>query len=217
MPAFFDLQPGTRINVSPPGDPFGVSFETTIRAVLPSQLRLGLPRRDREVLEVQPGQTLTMFTMVHGRVFRFQANVRLVEVANDSFFIDMPREAEKTERREFYRLTCRIVPKLAARLDEEAGVQPLQAVILDISGGGVLLQCRELVGAGTRLRLVFELEGDPFDMDIVTLVLSCDRPSSSAQSYRLHCQFLEPDRADRERLIRYVYRQQAELRRRGVI
>lgn len=218
MPSYVDLQPGTRIKVSPPGDPLGVSYEATVRSVLPSQLRLGLPRRDREVLEVEPGEQLTMFTTVHGRVFRFTADVRLVEVDNDTFYIDTPREAVKTERREFYRLPVRIVPRWAVRLDDAGNeVQPIQAVILDIGGGGVMLQSREFVAAGTRLRLVFELEGDPLDMDIATLVLGCNRPSSNAQHYRLHCQFLEPNRREMERLVRFVYRQQAELRRKGVI
>ena len=218
MPAYVDLQPGTRIKVSPPGDPLGVSYEATVRSVLPSQLRLGLPRRDGEVLEVSPGDQLTMFTTLHGRVLRFKANIRLVEVENDSFFIETPREAEQTERREFYRLPVRIVPRRAAILDDTGDeVQPVQVVILDLSGGGAMLQSREFVAAGARLRLVFELEGDPLDMDLATLVLSCSRPQSNAQHYRLHCQFLEPNRFELERLIRYVYRQQAELRRKGVI
>jgi c-di-GMP-binding flagellar brake protein YcgR len=218
VPAYIDLQPGTRIKVSPPGDPLGVSYEATVRSVLPSQLRMGLPRRDGEALEVTPGEQLTMFTMLHGRVLRFKANVRLVEVENDSFFIETPREAEQTERREFYRLPVRIVPRRVVRLDDTgAEVQPLQAVILDIGGGGAMLQSREFVAAGSRMRLAFELEGDPFDMDLATLVLSCSRPQSTAQHYRLHCQFLEPNKNELERLIRYVYRQQAELRRKGVI
>jgi c-di-GMP-binding flagellar brake protein YcgR len=218
MPAFIDLQPGTRIKVSPPGDPLGASYEATVRAVLPSQLRLGLPRREREVLEVTPGDQLTMFTTLHGRVLRFRSSVRLVEVDNDSFFIDTPREVEQSERREFYRLPVRIVPRHAARLDDAGNeVQAVQAVILDLSGGGAMLQSREFVAAGTRVRLVFELDGDPFEMDIATLVLSCSRPTANAQHYRLHCQFLEPNRSEMERLIRFVYRQQAELRRKGVI
>lgn len=218
MAAYIDLQPGTRITVSPPGDPLGASYEASVRAVLPSQLRLGLPRRDREVLEVTPGEQLTMFTTLHGRVLRFRSAVRLVEVDNDSFFIDMPREAEKTERREFYRLPVRITPRYAARLDDAGNeVQRIQSVILDLSGGGAMLQSREFVAAGTRMRVVFELEGDPFEMDLATLVLSCSRPTSNATNYRLHCQFLEPNRSEMERLIRFVYRQQAELRRKGVI
>lgn len=218
MPAYVDLQPGTRLKVSPPGDPLGVSYEATVRAILPSQLRLGLPRRDREVLVVEPGEQLTMFTTVHGRVFRFNTSVHMVELATDSFFIDTPREAEKTERREFYRLPVRIAPRIVARLDDAGReAQQLQAVILDLGGGGILLQCREFVAAGTRLRLVFEIDGDPFEMDIAALVLSCSRPVASAQHYRLHCQFLEPNRSERERLVRFVYRQQAEMRRKGVI
>src|SRR3546814_2944271 len=64
------------------------------------------------------------------------SRVRLVEVDNDSFVIDTPREAEQTERRAFYRLPVRIVPRFVARLDDAGNeVQAVQAVILDLSGG----------------------------------------------------------------------------------
>lgn len=218
MPAYVDLQPGTRIKVSPPGDPLGSAYEATVRSVMPGGLRLGLPRRDQDVLEVKPGDHLTMFTVLQGRVYRFAANVRMAEVDSDSFVVDPPLEAERTERRQFYRLVTRIVPRRAGRLDDAGKeVQQLQSVILDLSGGGVLLQTREFVPVGSRLRLVFEMEGDPLEMDIAALVLSSTRPATNAQHYRLHCQFLEPNQNEIERLVRFVYRQQAELRRKGVI
>lgn len=218
MAAFVDLEPGVRLKVSPPGDPLGAAFEAAVRSVMPNGLRLGMPRREQEVMEVQPGDHLTMFTVVHERVYRFSIQVRMVEVENDSFVIDLPREAEKTERRQFYRLVTRITPRRASRLDDAGNeVQPLQIVILDLSGGGALLQSREFVPQGARLRLVFELEGEPLEMDIAALVLSVVRPSMNAQHYRVHTQFLEPNRLEIERLVRFVYRQQAEMRRKGVI
>jgi c-di-GMP-binding flagellar brake protein YcgR len=218
MGAEVEIAPGARLKVSPPGDPLGASYESTVRAALPSMLRLGLPRRDGEVLPVAADDQLTMFTLLHGRVFRFHALVRRVEEENDSFFIDVPLDAERTERRQFFRLVTRIVPRYAVRLDdagEEA--QSLQAVILDLSGGGTMVQSREYVPAGSRIRLIFGLEGDPIDLDVAALVLACTRPTANAQHYRLHCQFMEPSRSDVERLVRYVYRQQAELRRKGQI
>jgi len=218
VPNFVDLQPGIRVKVAPPGDPLGVAFESPVRVVLPGALRLGLPRRDAEVMTVEPGDQLTMFTTVHGRVYRFSAPVRQVETDNDSFVIDPPREAEQTERRQFYRLPTRIVPRLATVLDDDGrAVQTLRGVILDLSGGGVLLQSRDFVEVGSRIRLVFELEGDPLEMDIGMLVLSINRPTTNAQQFRIHGQFLEPNRSEIERLVRYVYRQQAELRRKGLI
>lgn len=206
------------LKVSPPGNPLGVSYESTVRAALPSMLSISMPRRDGEVLPVEPDDQLTMFTVTQGRVFRFHAQVRLVEADSESFFIDLPVDVERTERREFFRLVTRITPRLAVRLDDAGHeAQVLQAVILDLSGGGTMLQSREFVAAGSRLRLVFGLEGDPFDLDLAALVLSCNRPTVQAQHYRLHCQFMEPNRSDVERLVRWVYREQSELRRKGVI
>lgn len=216
--AVVELEPGMHLKVSPPGDPLGASYESTVRAALPSLLRLGMPRRDGEALPIAPHDELVMLAIVHGRVLRFHTRVRTVETENDSFSIDAPTEAERTERREFFRFATRIIPRAAIRLDDAGNeAQVLQAVILDLSGGGTMLQSREFVPVGSRLRLVFGLEGDPIDLDLAALVLSCSRPTATAQHYRLHCQFLEPDRIDIERLVRWTYRQQAELRRKGLL
>jgi c-di-GMP-binding flagellar brake protein YcgR len=218
VPETVDLAPGTNLKVSPPGDPLGIAYEATVRTVLPSGLRLGLPRRDDDVLDVEPGTRLTMFTMVRGSVYRFQAHVRLVEVDQGAFVIDHPREAERTERREFYRLVTRIAPRRCALLDDNGDeTTHLHGVILDLSGGGILLQASDFVAPGSRLRLVFELDGDPLEMDVAAIVLSGNRPASNARNFRMHCQFLELSKNEMERLVRFIYRQQVALRQKGVI
>ncbi len=219
MSSFIDLKPGTRLNVTPPGDPAGATYECTVRQVTGGGMRLSVPRRDGAVLEVEPGDALQMFTMLHGRVYRFRASVRLVEAGDaDSIVVDLPSEAERTERRAFYRLVTRIVPRVAVVLDDAGDeVQPVNAVVLDISGGGMLLQVREAIPSGARLRIVMELEGEPLELEMLVQALSVQRPSLSAQHYRVNCEFIEADRRDRERVVRYIYRQQVEMRRRGVI
>lgn len=218
VPDVVDLPPGTILKVSPPGDPLGAAYEATVRSVLPSGLRLGLPQRDDRTLELEAGARLTMFTTVHGNVYRFQSNVRMVQTDEDAFVIEHPREAERTERREFYRLVTRITPRRCALLDDEGReVKQIPTVILDLSGGGVLMQATEFVTPGARIRLLFELDGDPLEMDVAAIVLSGNRPASNARQFRLHCQFLELSKSEMERLVRFIYRQQVALRRKGVI
>jgi c-di-GMP-binding flagellar brake protein YcgR len=33
----------------------------------------------------------------------------------------------------------------------------------------------------------------------------------------VNCQFIDPDRRERERVVRYIFRQQVEMRRKGAI
>ncbi|MDP2328508.1 MAG: PilZ domain-containing protein [Dehalococcoidia bacterium] len=219
MSSFIDLKPGTRVNVTPPEDPGGATYECTIRQVTPRGMRLSTPRRDGEVLEVVPGEELAMFTMLHGRVYRFQVAVRLVEFTEyDSITVELPAEAERTERRAYYRLPTRIEPRLAMRLDDAGKeVQRLNVTVMDMSGGGMLLQVREYIPSGARIRIVLELEGEPLELDMLMQALSVQRPSTSAQYYRVNSQFIDPDRRERERVVRYIFRQQVEMRRKGVI
>ena len=111
-----------------------------------------------------------------------------------------------------------IAPRRCALLDDAgAETQQLHGVILDLSGGGILLQATDFVAPGSRLRLVFELEGDPLEMDVAAIVLSGNRAASNARQFRMHCQFLELNKDEMERLVRFIYRQQVALRRKGVI
>ena len=128
------------------------------------------------------------------------------------------------ERRQSYRVITRIVPRYAARVDETLEEpEHLDAVILDISGGGALIQSRQMVPFGAHLRLRFALEGDPLELDVAAVVTQVRATPIMAgrvvyiPHYRIHCAFRDVTRRDTERIVRYVYRQQLLLRRRGAL
>lgn len=206
------------MKISHPGDPLGAAYEAHVWSVLPTALRLSAPQLEDDVLEVHAGMRLTMFTSVRNNVYRFQSTVRMVDEEEGSFLLEMPHEAERTERRQFFRLVTRIVPRRCVLLDDHGNEgESVRVVILDLSGGGALLQSRDVVEPGSRLRMVFALEGDPLELDIAALVLSVSRPSSGAQQFRVHCQFLDPDKSETDRLVRFIYRQQLLERRKRAV
>lgn len=128
------------------------------------------------------------------------------------------------ERRQSYRVITRIVPRYAARVDEALSEPvPLDAVILDISGGGALIQSRQLVPVSARLRLRFAVDDDPIEFDVQAIASQVRATPIMAgrvvyiPHYRIHCSFTDVSRRDTERIVRYVYRQQLLLRRRGAL
>lgn len=220
MPEFIDLRPGMRILVSPPGDALAAAFEATIRQVSASGVRISTPQREGEALEAHPGQRLMLFLTLHGRTYRFSTRVRLVDLElSDSLVLDTPSEVQQTERREFFRLVTRITPRLVAILDDEGEeVERLKAQILDLSGGGAQLQTETPIPVGAKVRLAFDLEGEALEIDAIAEVRSHKAPASRAKkSFRVHCQFSEIARTDVERIVRFIHREQVEMRRKGVI
>lgn len=216
---YVDLRPGTRVNVAPMEGDLGASFEATVRSVTENAIRITMPERSEEVLAIDAGQPITLFTSLHGQVYRFSTKVRLIETSPvEGLVIEPPAEAEKNERRTFYRLMTRIVPRYAAEVGRD-GAEHLLAenVILDISGGGLQMQTLTRLEPGSKLHLVFSLDGDPLEMEVTLDVLTVNPPARGGRFYRLHGRFAGVPRSEVERLVRYVYRQQVELRRKGVL
>ena len=121
------------------------------------------------------------------------------------------------EQRRFFRVATRLVPSYVARVDEHlTELKRFDAVISDLSGGGMLLRTRQWVPTLSRVRVQFTLgEDDPIGVDAQANVLVV-RQTGHVQIYRVHCSFIDLERRDAERIVRYVYRQQLALRRRGV-
>lgn len=216
---YVDLLPGTRVSVVPADGDLGAAYEATVRGVSEDAVRLTMPQREDEFLSVGAGEPIMLFTSVRGQVYRFPTRVRLVETSPaEGLLIERPAEAEKNERRAYYRLITRIVPRYAAVVGRDGAETPLgDGVILDISGGGLQMQSLARLEPGMRLHLVFALEGDPLEMDISADVLTVQPPARGGRHHRMHGRFVDVPRAEVERLIRYVTRQQIELRRRGAL
>jgi c-di-GMP-binding flagellar brake protein YcgR len=69
---------------------------------------------------------------------------------------------------------------------------------------------------GSRIRLVFALEHDAQEVDACVLALSVVRPGPRRSLYRVHCRFVDMPRAERERVVRFVFASQMDFRQRGV-
>lgn len=219
MAGFIDLVPGLPLQVFREGNLAEEPYDAAVRSVSATAIHLSGPKRKEERMQVAPGDRLVIMAAYNGQMFRFNCAVRLVEtVPLDTIVLSAPDEAVNIERRGFYRLFTRVEPRYAARVDHKMNeLQTLNSVvIMDISGGGLQMQTREWIPTGSRLRLIFALEDDPLEFDLVMVALSVQRPDRM-QSYRVHCGFLDVATADVERVVRHVFRQQVAMRRKGAI
>jgi c-di-GMP-binding flagellar brake protein YcgR len=216
---YVELQPGTRVSIAPKGGDLGAVYEATVRSVTEHAVRLTMPEREHEFLNVEPGESITMFLSRQGQVYRITSRVRLIETSPvEGLVIDPPAEAVKNERRSYYRLLTRIVPRYAAVVGRGGAEEPLgENVILDISGGGLQMQSKSRIEAGARLHLVFAVDGDPLEIEVLVDVLTVHPPVNGGRVYRFHGRFAGVPRSEVERIIRYIYREQLELRRKGVL
>lgn len=217
-PEFIDLQAGQKVSVIGAGAPSSASsYPSTVRAVHSNRVDLSIPVRDGDELELSPGTSVLIYVELHGRLYTFNSAVQDSPAGGARLlFLDMPRAASRTDRREYYRLDTSISPAYAAHInDDRDELERIDVVIMDLSGGGVQLRSKQPVEPGSLVRLIFALDGEIIDMDLTALVLS-SLPEVRTSQFRLHARYSGTARSVEERIVRYVFREQVDRLKRGV-
>lgn len=214
MASYIDLKRGQRITVTPTGGAPTVSCEAAVRDVSEDGLRIDWPRGGGDRLGLRPDDELTLTIHLHGRVYTGRSHVLDVhEFPTASVTIARPTEVQREERREFFRLLTGIDPRYAARTDGDGEeLERIDVRILDISGGGVQLRSRRWISVGTHIRLIFSLEDDSMELDVLVLALTVLQPARRRSFYRINAEFVDLGQEVREQIIRFIFRQQLSVR-----
>lgn len=216
MPAYVDLRAGQRVSVLRGASGLGAAYTSIIRHVAPVSLRIDLPRRDGAAIEFEPGDAIMIMVDLQGRLYTFTSRVQRVESLADSVIIDRPSIVEQSERRQFFRLAVSIRPKYAAVVDAKGNERRrLEAIMLDLSGGGSQLRAKQRIDTGNRVHLVFPLDGEEIEADITAIMTSAS-DTQAPWMYRVNGRFVGLPRQLQEHFIRYIFRQQVEQLQRGV-
>ncbi len=216
MPAYIDLRAGQQISVIRGSSVLGAAYNSTIRHVAPVSMRIDMPRSDGRAIEFARNDEITIMVDLQGRLFTFSSRVQQVEPSTDSLSIDRPSIVQQSERRQWFRLAVNIRPKYAAVVDNKGVEQRrLDALMLDISGGGSQLRAKQPIETGNRVHLVFPLDGEELEADIVALTTSTIE-ARAPWSYRANGRFFRLPRQLQEHIVRYIFRQQVTQLKRGV-
>lgn len=215
--SFIELRPGQHITVQVPGAPPGDAYLARVRGVGAMQLRIEPPRRDGTRMPLAPGDPVLLLVESQQRLFSCESLVvEVVEVPVEMVTLRRPSIADRAERREYYRLPTSIRPRYSSITnDDREELGRLEAVIMDLSGGGLQLRSTRPVELGSLIRVIFTLDDDPQDLDITLQALSV-LPEVRTPQYRIRGSFVRLPRYVQERLIRFIFREQVGRLKRGV-
>ena len=162
-------------------------------------------------------------TLVHAHyIYQQKRWMFLTEVAGHSQdgtyeFLRLPGAIESTERRRNFRLPAAIKPETIYRLVVDAETDEpelIEGTIVDLSEGGCCLSTRSFALAGERFGFHAILP-EAGEIRARMRVNSIREPQPGNRNRRLHCEFTDISRADRDIIARYMMRRQLEMRRRG--
>jgi len=212
---FIDLRPGQAISVQQDAGALATAYASTIRHVSPVGVRVDLPKRGAERMAVRAGDDLMIMVDLQGRLYTFTTHVEKVELRDEAMVIERPRVVEQSERRQFFRLAMNIRPLYVAVLDEDhEEARRVEAIFVDISGGGVQIRTKQPLAHGEHIHAVFPLGDDNLEADME--VLNAERLDADPPwLYRANGKFESLTRVTQERIIRFIFRQQVEWMKRG--
>lgn len=211
------LLPGLtlRLDVSSGGE--GESHVTRVEDVDQSHIAILVPMRGLRPRPFSAG------TLIHAHYVHQQKRWMFVtEVEGHSEdgmyeFLRLPGAIESTERRRNFRLPAAIRPDSLYRLVIEADTaeeDPLDGTIVDLSEGGCCISARGFALPGERLGVLATLP-EAGEIRARMRVTFVREPSPGNRNRRLHCEFTDITRSDRDTIARYMMRRQLEMRRRG--
>ncbi len=147
-------------------------------------------------------------------IYSFVAEIKKKIQARLTIYVIEPiSEAEKTQRRIFYRLD--ITRKATFRLLSEDEDIIIEAATKDISGGGIKAISRKPIATGKNVACTLYLS----DECILTLqgnVVRCVIDTNTGD-YQLGISFLEGNDGARNRIVSFIFEKQRELRKKGLI
>ncbi len=160
--------------------------------------------------DLYPGKQVDVAVLIDEVPYRF---VSRVVVTQGTFSINLPSAIRLIEKRQHYRLARGVVPTYSA-LCNEIGVDErrVRLTVVDISAGGLQFVSREEIEKGRLVHMWLPLDG--YRIDCIAQVVHTRPPEPGRSNHRYHGQFTMLLHDDRERLARWVFSKQLELRRR---
>ena len=182
-------------------------------------------REGAEVLELAPprlgGRPVPL--PLH-RAFTHAWTVREVPCEADAQLVSGPRPGEdgryeartlgparRMQRRGAVRVPVNLI--VHYRLGDDVGDDVIGAITENLSAGGTLLRLSSPIEAGTRLQVTVHCGGQAGDLTVAAVAVRCDRLEAGERPWRIALAFDELAPAQEDRLVRFVFERQRELRR----
>lgn len=224
-----DLKTGTRLELHPCSDEEGekISYVSRLEWVADENTAvIDAPILKRNIVPLQPGSMFDIFFTYRKKkqlvnLYKFRAVVKERMIIDNLHLIAVEKAGEmvRVQRREYFRLDCFL--KVRYRVVESFGksddIVPFkQTIAKDLSGGGICLLLTEKLKPGTLVEC--EILGIlPENIKCMGRAVRYDNIHNAGRyKYTVGIAFDEINDSEREAVIRYVFREQRKLLRKGL-
>lgn len=159
----------------------------------------------------------------------YQCFARIVDrYKSDNIYllvVELTSNLQKIQRREFYRYSCALDMKVRPILPEEIiGKEPeeyrlipglpfKEAVIVEISGGGLRFVCREVFEVDSVVLCTYYLQGSAGKRyEVLARILKAKELEMRPGKYQYRVQYVDINNEDREDIVKYIFEEERKFR-----
>jgi len=218
MPAVFEAGMAAEIEVNGLAD----KYATRIEEVQGEYLLVATPMKAREYIKLDHGQKVLLSVVRRNNPYFFDTIVVGTEWNEGQQLTQVRRPAENAgvQLRRHVRVAVVITDAQFWWESDGGKFGPTVAgQVLDISAGGFLALTKDGLPEGRQTLSRFTLSRQAGHlMSLAQVLKDYERVSDvGVKSHRSHCQFVEMAEKDRERLVKFVFQRERELRQKGVL
>jgi c-di-GMP-binding flagellar brake protein YcgR len=196
-------------------------YSTKIEAVRGDYLSLATPMKAREYIKLDYGQRILLSVLRRNNPYFYDTFVLGNEWNEGQLLTQIRRPAENAgvQLRRHVRVATVITDAQFWWEERDGKFGPtLPGQVLDISAGGFLALTRDGLPEGLILaRFTLSRQAGHL-MSLARVLKDYERVSDvGVKSHRSHCQFVDMAEKDRERLVKFVFQRERELRQKGVL
>lgn len=194
-------------------------FRSRVEAVLDSELLVAAPIKGGALVPVQPGTVIKVTYVDTVAIYTYWCEI-ISRNGNipPTLTLGRPIGFKKIQRRNFIRMDVKLPVTLQRLNGEYAGTgESFTVTTADLSGGGMLFTTSNELAAGDLLEGTIELTGKDNIKVIGRIVRIIENPPKAEHRFSAGFEFIAIDEADRDKIIRYIFDQQRELRRKGLL
>lgn len=218
MPGVFEAGMAAEIEVNGLAD----KYSTKIEDVKGDYLVVATPMKAREYIKLDQGQKILLSVIRRNNPYFFDTTVVGSEWNEGQQLTQIRRPADNAgiQLRQHVRVAVVITDAQFWWEQPNGKFGPtVTGQVLDVSAGGFLALTKEGLPEGTVVLARFTLSRQAGHLTTLAKVLrDYERTSDvGVKSHRSHCQFFEMAEKDRERLVKFVFQRERELRQKGVL
>jgi len=190
--------------------------KSIIREVNDDNLAIGVPMKKNEQVALQEGATYNFRAVLDDGLYYFMSEVLGTESSGNVmlYIISRPQQVQRRQRRNYFRVPCALEARYleisgdGSRSAPEEWLQAETALVINLSGGGLMLVTgRELpVGTVLLLRLSLQSKNEKKEVQVKGKILRVHPlKMGRARRYRYGVQFFDLNEKDRDKIIRYIF------------